>query len=358
MPIQIKEFENMVVDTLNRITGSSNITNINAGSVIRTITESILSEVDLLYYQIYQLYQSMDIDTSTGNDLDRMIRILGIIRKNATKCNANIIFGRSSASAFDISIPINTVVSTRMDSNGAITEFVVSEDDIKLPAGDLTVSVPCTAKVAKSIYLPANTVVVMNKPIIGIEYVNNITTISGGTNAETDNELRIRTKSSLSLFGKGTSNSIEAAVGEIDGINNAICTDGETGGTANLVIVPIIVPASAELQAQVLEVVSKTKSAGINVSIIYPSAVNININVNTTGFTNTNTIANGIIRYINTLGVGSPLIINQMERYILNECNSPTMDVTTIAPASNTTVLSSQIVRYGTITINGVGWST
>lgn len=357
MSIQIKEFETMVADTLNRITGSSIITNINVGSVIRTLIEAILSEVDLQYYQIYQLYQSMNIDTATSNDLDRLIKILGIVRNSATKCTANIIFGRSSASVSDILIPINTIVGTRMDANGLVTEFVVSVDGAKLPAGDLTVSVQCTARIAKSIYLPANTVVVMNNPIIGIEYINNTTVISGGTNAETDSELRVRTKNSLALFGRGTSQAIEAAVKTINGITNAICADGETGGTATLVIVPTVVPASSAIQAQVLDVVATTKSAGVNVTIIYPSVLNVNISVNTTGFTDTNIIASGIMKYINTLSVGDSLIINQMERYILNECNSSSMDVTTVAPATNTTATESQIIHNGTITINGVEWS-
>ena len=355
MAIQVKDFENMVIDTLNRITASSDITNINAGSVVRTIVESVLSEVDLQYYQLYRLYQSMNIDTAIGDDLDRSIRIFGISRNNATKCAANIVFGRSSPSAYDINIPINTIVSTRIDSNKQIVEFVVAVDGAKLPAGDLTVSVPCIARVARNIYLPPNTVVIMNNPVIGIEYITNPIIIYGGTDIETDTELRARAKNTLSLFGKGTAQSIETAVKQIDGIVNAICTDSTgTNGMFDLVIVPEIIPVSSELQAQVLDIASKTKSAGIKMNVIYPTLLSVNISINTVGFTDANTIRSGIVDYINTLSVGNPLIINQMERFILNKCNSPSMDITTSAPASNVTATNSQIIRYGTITVNGV----
>ena len=52
MAIQVKEFDTMVNDVLRRITNSTKISNINPGSVIRTIAEAILAEQDIQYYQI------------------------------------------------------------------------------------------------------------------------------------------------------------------------------------------------------------------------------------------------------------------------------------------------------------------
>ena len=52
MAIQVKEFDTMVNDVLRRITNSTKISNINPGSVMRTIVEAILAEQDIQYYQI------------------------------------------------------------------------------------------------------------------------------------------------------------------------------------------------------------------------------------------------------------------------------------------------------------------
>ena len=105
MAIQVKEFDTMVNDVLRRITNSTKISNINPGSVMRTIAEAILAEQDIQYYQIDQIFKGMDIDTATGNDLDRLVKILGIVRKSAVPCIATLTFGRSEASDANIMIP-------------------------------------------------------------------------------------------------------------------------------------------------------------------------------------------------------------------------------------------------------------
>jgi uncharacterized phage protein gp47/JayE len=180
MAIQVKEFDTMVNDVLRRITNSTKISNINPGSVMRTIAEAILAEQDIQYYQIDQIFKGMDIDTATGNDLDRLVKILGIVRKSAVPCIATLTFGRSEASDTNIMIPVGSKVSTYADRDGTVIEFVVTQPGAFLPAGELSVQVECTAVKAGNIYVPANTVTIMNSPILNIEYVNNDENIYGG----------------------------------------------------------------------------------------------------------------------------------------------------------------------------------
>ena len=93
--IEIRSFDTMVNDTLRRIINSTKISNIRPGSVTRTLAEAILAEVDIQYYQISRVFNNMDIDTATGEDLERLIKILGVVRKSATKCTTTLVFGRS-----------------------------------------------------------------------------------------------------------------------------------------------------------------------------------------------------------------------------------------------------------------------
>lgn len=358
MPVQIKEFSDMVDDVLRRITNSTNISNINPGSVVRTIVEALLAEQDIQYYQIDQIFKGMNIDKATGEDLDSLVKILGTVRKSPTKCVANLTFGRSSASIVDIPIPVGSVVSTYADADGSVTEFVVTQEDAILPADTTSVEVQCTAKDAGEIYVPANTVTIMNSPILNIEYVNNDHNIFGGSNVESDSSLRGRAKLSLSLFGKGTTDSLESSVRAIEGVQDAMCVDMARGvGTADIVVITATIPPSQEMQNTILGVILENKSAGIDVAIVYPTIMTVDIKVNTVGYTNADVIGAGIIEYITSFSVGDNLIINQMERYILNECNDINMDVVTISPASNVTASPTDIIRNGTITINGVVWN-
>lgn len=357
MPINVKEFEEMTNDTLRRITNSTGISNIRPGSVIRTLVESILAEQDIQYYQISQVFKGMDIDQATDSDLDRLVKILGVVRKNATPCNAMLTFGRSTELAFDVTIPSGSIVSTYPDNDGNTIEFIVN-DDVILPAGQLEVTTLCTARVSGVIYVPMNTVAIMNKPILNIEYVNNKENIYGGSERETDDELRERSKNVFSALGKGTIAAIESAIMAIDGVLDVICVDCARGvGTADIITVTATTPPSEEVINTIEDVMFNTKAAGIDAQIIYPTITTIDISVNISNDnTDVDKIGEAIVGYATSLGVADTFIINQLERAILNVC-SPHADIDTILPAGNIDIGSTSVARCGVITINGVVWN-
>lgn len=78
------------------ITGSLRITDVNPGSVARTIVESMSREIDYLYEQLNQVYLAGFIDTATGSALDLVVSILGIERKPAEHATGRVTFGRSA----------------------------------------------------------------------------------------------------------------------------------------------------------------------------------------------------------------------------------------------------------------------
>ncbi|MCE8426290.1 MAG: baseplate J/gp47 family protein [Candidatus Methanoperedens sp.] len=71
------------------------ITDINPGSVIRTIIESVALEIDYLYAQMNQIYNAGFIDTATGKSLDLVVSLLGITRKKAGFATGEVTFGRN-----------------------------------------------------------------------------------------------------------------------------------------------------------------------------------------------------------------------------------------------------------------------
>jgi len=79
-----------------RLDAPQGITDINPGSVIRTIVESFALEIDYLYAQMNHVYNSGFIDSSTGKSLDLVVSILGIDRKTAGFATGEVTFGRNS----------------------------------------------------------------------------------------------------------------------------------------------------------------------------------------------------------------------------------------------------------------------
>lgn len=365
MAIIMREFETMVNETLQRIVNANiGITNTMPGSVIRTIIESLLAEVDIQNYTIDQIYKAMNIDTATGSDLDAIVSILGVTRKQATYGEGTIVFGRSDVYASDIVIQYAQMVSTKQDINGTMYEFIVIDENAKLPAGELTTNIKIRASSPGYIYLPVNTITIMNTPVIGIEYVTNIVEFSGGTDQETDDELRNRAKQALAGLGKGTNSALRSALMELAGVLDAIVMDMSRGvGTADIVLVTNEIPPSTTLMNQINDVISNTKSAGINIGVIYPTIKPQDITVTITDMTGSilsknviDSIGNAIVEYCNSLSVGDTLIISQLERSIGNTINDTDCDVKVTIPNANVTPTSTQVIRNGTITINGVAW--
>lgn len=356
--IEVRDFEVMVNDVLRRIVNTTGISNVRPGSVIRTLVEATLSELSIQYYQISRIFDNMSIDDATGEDLERLIKILGVTRKSATRCTAVLKFGRSAALTYGVKILAGSVVSTYPDNNGTTIEFEVDEDTL-LEAGKLSVDVNCTARNPGIIYVPMNTVAIINKPILNIEYVNNDTNIFGGSGIESDIELRNRAKGVFASLGKGTVSAIENAIMAIDEVQDVVCIDCSRGvGTADIVVVTTTIPPSKALSDEIESVAEDTKAAGINVKITYPTTLSVDVSIT---LVNTNTsndeVGNAIVSYMASLGVSEKLIINQLERAILNACGDNDVDVTVIKPTSEVVPSGTQIIRCGTVTINGVAWN-
>lgn len=362
MPLVIREFETMVDDTLQRIVNANiGITNTIPGSVIRTIIESLMAEVDIQNYTIGQIYKAMNIDTATGSDLDAVVALLGVTRKPATYAEGTVVFGRSDIYDTDIPIQYAQMVSTKQDaSSGNIYEFIVIDEGAKLVAGNLQTTVNIRAIEPGSIFLPTGTITVMNTPIIGIEYVTNVIQFSSGTNEETDDELRDRAKQALAGLGKGTNTAIRSALLELPGVMDAVVMDMNRGvGTADVIMITNDIPPSESLMNEIDYTIGITKSAGIDVGIVYPTIKTQDITVKIVDITgamisqdNIDKANKAIGDYCNKLSVGDVLIISQLERAIGNAINSSDIDVVVQVPATNIVPSSTEVIRCGTITID------
>ena len=74
---------------------TSGISDINPGSVVRTVVEAVSREVEFLYEQLNQVYLAGFIDTAAGSALDLIVSILGVDRKPAEHATGKVTFGRS-----------------------------------------------------------------------------------------------------------------------------------------------------------------------------------------------------------------------------------------------------------------------
>lgn len=355
MAIEVRELDTMIEDTLDRIVDADiGITNTSVGSVVRTIVEAIMSEIDVSNYGILQAYGSKVIDDSEDEDLDNIGTIFGVVRDPATNAIGTVTFSTTEASDEDIHIEYGYVISTQQSASGDVYEAIITDENLYLPAGQLSVVANVELSEPGSVYLPIGSLCVMTTSIVGISNVSNTVVISGGSDVETDESLRYRIKNALSKLGKGTLNALKTALEELDAVTDVAIIDMPNGvGTVDAVVVTDIIPPSAEIDTLIKDTVASTKSAGVFVNVVYPTIVPVDISVTTTTGDNT-VIRDAIVSYVNSLGISDPFIIKQMESDILIAINDKSADATTITPTSNVTITGTQVIKVGTITVNGV----
>jgi hypothetical protein len=185
-----------------RPTSRSPLSDINVGSVVRTLGEAIGREIATVYEQINRAYKSGFIDTAEGKSLDFVVSILGITRKTKEFAAGLVTFFRMPGSEGNITIAQGTEVSTAR--NDVIFE---TTEPRTLQRGQARIDIPVRAgekfkgDVGK---VDAGKITSLVQVIEGIERVNNFEPTFQAAEDETDDELRLRAKAALQSISKGT----------------------------------------------------------------------------------------------------------------------------------------------------------
>ena len=220
-------FDDIVEYTLQSVIQKDvGISNINPGSVLRTLIEVFAENEDTANYYIEYVYRCMDIDNCYGDELDRAVKILGLTRETSKAAVGEIVLRTGDNPAeYDIEIPYGYIVSTRPNRNGEVTEFYISDADSVLLAGESEIRVAITCTEPGLIYIPAGAIDVMSQSLQGINSIVNEHAINGGKDVETDEEFRERIRNVRETFGKCTNEAIEAAVDQVSGVTKSRVID-------------------------------------------------------------------------------------------------------------------------------------
>lgn len=338
------------------------ISNINPGSVLRTIVEAFAESEDIANYYIEYVYRCMNIDNCYGDDLDRSVTILGLVRETSKAAVGEItLFTGDSPAEYDIEIPYGTIVSTRPNRDGEVTEFYISDADRVLKAGESSIKVAVTCTEPGLVYIPAGAIDILSQSLQGINSIVNENIISGGRDVETDEEFRERIKNIRETLGKCTDEAIEAAVNQVSGVTSVNVIDRYNGvGTTGIIVVTDTVPPPDSVKHNIEDVVSKVKASGIEAFIIYTNIKSVDIEIEITNVSESDyvAIAEAINNYCTSLSAGQEFIIRQMERKVLNaidttEAENDNVDIVTISPTSNIISTTEQIIRSSSVKING-----
>ncbi len=245
----------------------SPLTDINVGSVTRTLSEAISREIATLYEQINLAYQSGFIDSAEGKSLDYVVAILGIKRKTKEYAQGLVTFFREPSSEG----VINIVEGTVLMANKGEVRFETSEQRT-LQRGQARIDVPVRAaegfKGAAG-RVDAGKIDALLSPIEGISRVTNFEATFLGADDESDIQLRARARAALRALSKGTLLALIRVI--LEGRGNPVeVWDPQSPGVKQSPpgTVTILVEAEPERMTSLIGAVHETRAAGVQATLV------------------------------------------------------------------------------------------
>lgn len=248
--------------------GRSPLSDINVGSVTRTLSEAIGREIATVYQQIKAAYLSGFVDTATGQSLDFVVAILGVKRKTGEFAAGTVTFSRNPAAGEgNITIPEGTVVSTKKGDASFVTVELRT-----LQRGQARIDVPVRATIAGPEGNAASgAITTLAQPILGIGSVTNFEATAQAASEETDEQLRARAKAVIRGAGKATIAALINAIGgqsaklvEVTDPNSAVSDpNGPPGKRQPPGTVALLVETEPEHFSSVQGAVEETRAAGV-----------------------------------------------------------------------------------------------
>ena len=174
------------------------LTDVNVGSVTRTLIETMSRELATQYQQLQIVYESAFVETAAGDSLDRVAALVDTVRLRQGHPVGKVRFSRRSGSPGSVYVPVSTAIS-----DGAGNRYLTSSEVTLLP-NQATIEVWVHGQTASVKPVDAGTLTVPERAIAGIDRVTNDEPTYRATEDETDDQLRIRARRAIHATGKGT----------------------------------------------------------------------------------------------------------------------------------------------------------
>jgi len=318
---------------------------------------------------VQQTYYDIFIASASSDALDLHLADRGLTRGEATKAVGTIRIGRTTVPTQTYTLPQLTVVSTSDDTPiqfQTLSEVSINPSTPVDGAGYYTVEVDVEAVAAGDdgnvVSMAINTIVTT---VTGFNIVYNTNATAGGTDEESDDNVRVRLLESQQVFDRGTKAWFIQQAQEFSFVKDAslgIADEGNGQVTVYLAGFGPLTPTQiTEVQDYFDDEANNDAGAYVvTVEEITDTAINIELNIYRldTGLT-ASEIEDLIDDFFDTvMYIGKDFVLTQLQSYILQNIDSSRIyDVVFVTPTSNVVIPDSQIGVIGTKTVNMINQS-
>ena len=253
------------------------LTDLNIGSVTRTLMETVGVELALEEQLLEQVYRSAFLETAEAGSLDKVVALVGVTRLPGGVPTVKLRFTRAAGSTGQITVPVGTAVT---DDAGELRYATLAP--LTLEPGETQRQVLAAARQG-STPAAATTLTRMETLIAGIGAVTNPNAAGPAAAPETDDALRKRARKALHIAGKGTLDALEYGIRSVEGVKDVTVVEFPNGvaGEVRLDIV-YARPGDAVVAALVADRIRTLRPAGIRVLAGEAATVALSVRVTLT----------------------------------------------------------------------------
>ena len=235
------------------------LTDVNIGSVIRTLLETIGVEMALTYQQLEHVYKSAFLETAESDALDRVVALVGVQRTPGGRPVAKLRFTRRPGTQGEVFIATGTPVT---DDKGNRYVTIASAT---MDPGESTREVTAFGDSAGTAEVEKDTLRFLEIAIAGISEVTNPDPARRLTAPESDEQLRVRARGAMRSTMRGTVDAIRFGLLAIDGVKDVVVTERPNGVAGEVKVDVAYSVESDEVKSLVAARIEDLRPAGIRV---------------------------------------------------------------------------------------------
>ncbi len=236
------------------------LTDLNVGSVVRTMLESVARELALEEQYLERIYESAFLDTAEGPSLDRVVALVGVARLPAGHPVVRLRFARNATAGGRITVPAGTV-ATDGDANRYLTTTT-----LVLEPGETSREVTAVGAGTETVAVDAGVLDRLEVLVAGVSTVTNPEPAARAATEESTDDLRRRARGALHGAVRGTVDALRYGLLGVRGVKDVTLTELPNGIPGEIRIdVAYERPDDAEAITDVAERIESLRPAGIRV---------------------------------------------------------------------------------------------
>ena len=347
----------ILTQALKKLASTTDISAVSPGSIARSLAELVATEIgDFTSTLDFNMSQSV-LSTASGRALDLWGQLFDVERKKLSSIAADdavvgaFYFYVNTPQPVSITIPQGTRVFTSSASAlGQQIVYVTTADTI-IQAGRLRGYASIAPLFNDTVFTAGvNTLVNHNANTNDVTvYCTNPKEISPTVGLESDADYRTRISKEIRVAAGGTEPAVRFAVLAIPGVRDVRVRDNPYGlGSFEVLVNSEDYSMSPAMVATAVQVVAAKRSVGVRAFVRAPDLIPMTVGVTLTRKQDAASASdasqfrakNAILRYLNKLTIGEPMVYNQLVNAIFESSDS-ILDVTFTSLAVN----GSQILR-------------